>query len=265
MRCPRELYWRGRDLPFPILLDATGKTIKAYGVRAFPTTILIDPEGRLVGEAGEKELEAKLPPLSAPVRVARGLDRNVPFSLDDPTLDQAVKTLSRAGRVDIRLDAAALRAAGVTPETRVPFKMAGMVSLRSALDLVLDPLGLGYRPDGKGLVIVARKAGGPPEPPSEVQKTSARRIEKALDQKVSFAFKGSPLAEVAQFFEARTQENFVLDPAARKAGTLNPKAPVKGAAKGVPLREGLRRLLDPLGLTFVVRDEVVVVTAKGKR
>ena len=42
----REKYWGGRDLPFPILLDATGQTIRDYGVRGFPTLLLIDPDGK---------------------------------------------------------------------------------------------------------------------------------------------------------------------------------------------------------------------------
>ncbi len=45
----REMSWDGRDLPFPILHDRTGTTIRQFGVRAFPTTLLIDPDGRLVG------------------------------------------------------------------------------------------------------------------------------------------------------------------------------------------------------------------------
>jgi hypothetical protein len=259
------MYWRGRDLPFPILLDATGQTLKDYGIRAFPTTLLIDPEGKLVGEAGEKELEEKLPPLTPAVRVARALDRNIPFSLGDPTLTTAVQTLGRAARLDISLDEPALKAAGVAPETRVPFKMAGVISLRSALDLVLGPLGLTYRPGDKGLVVTAGKAGVPAAAPSEVQKACAGRIEKALEKKVSFDFQGRPLEEVAQHFENLTRENFVLDPAGRKAGLIDPKTPVRGAGKEVPLREGLRQLLDPLGLTFVVRDEVVLLTARDGR
>ena len=67
----RKRYWGGRDLPFPILLDATGQTIKTFDVHAFPTTLLIDPEGKMVGHATEEQLEAKLPPLPMPVRVAR--------------------------------------------------------------------------------------------------------------------------------------------------------------------------------------------------
>jgi hypothetical protein len=32
-------YWKGRPIPFPILLDATGETIRNYKVRGFPTHI----------------------------------------------------------------------------------------------------------------------------------------------------------------------------------------------------------------------------------
>jgi hypothetical protein len=61
-------------------------------------------------------------------------------------------------------------------------------------------------------------------------------------------------------------ENFVLDPAARKAGTLDPAAKVTGMGTDVPLRSGLQKLLDPLGMTFLVRDEVVIITPRaGKK
>ena len=40
--------WRGRSLPFPILLDTTGETVKSYGVVHWPTVVLLDPEGRVV-------------------------------------------------------------------------------------------------------------------------------------------------------------------------------------------------------------------------
>ena len=57
----KKKYWKGRDLPFPVLLDSTGKTIKQFGIRAFPTALLIDPEGNLVGRAtGTEELKEKL-------------------------------------------------------------------------------------------------------------------------------------------------------------------------------------------------------------
>jgi hypothetical protein len=261
----KATYWHGRDLPFPILLDATGNTIKDYGVRAFPTTILIDPEGKLVGEAREDELEAKLPPLPLATRVARALDKNVTFSFDDPKLDQAVKMLSAVARIPIRLDDAALKAAGIAPDARVPFWMSGLVSLRSALNLTLDGLDLGYVQDEKGLLITARKSEESRAPKlSEPQRTCAARIQKVLDGKVSFDFKDKPLAEVAAYFEQLTTENFVLEPSARRAGLIDPKTPVTGSAKDLPLREGLEKLLGPVGVRFAVRDEVVVLTVKPK-
>lgn len=60
-----EQRWKGKTLPFPVVLDATGKTVKDYGVSAFPTVLLIDPEGKLVkggpgGEAAVAALEAAL-------------------------------------------------------------------------------------------------------------------------------------------------------------------------------------------------------------
>jgi hypothetical protein len=262
---PRQLYWGGRDLPFPILLDATGQTIKDWGIRAFPTTVLIDPDGKLVGQAGEQELEAKLPPLPAAVRVSLALNRNVSLGVEDPKLADACKFLSGRARLPIRLDTDRLKAAGVTGDTPVPLTLAGSLSLRSWLNLLLEAEGLTYEQDDKGLVILPRKSGtARPEGLSDAQRKSAARIEKALDQKVSLEFKDRPLAEVAQFLEQRTQENFVLDPVARKAGRIDPKTPVTASVKDVPLREALQKVLGPAGVTFTVRDEVVVLTAKPK-
>ena len=39
--------WSG-TLPFPVLLDRSGQTIKTWGIVAFPTVALINPEGNLV-------------------------------------------------------------------------------------------------------------------------------------------------------------------------------------------------------------------------
>ena len=50
----------GKELPFPLVFDSTGKTHKLWGVEAYPTTLLIDPEGRLVGLASIDDLASKL-------------------------------------------------------------------------------------------------------------------------------------------------------------------------------------------------------------
>jgi len=52
--------WKGKPLPFPILLDATGETLRKLEIHSFPTIVLIDPEGRVVKDGDEKTLAAKL-------------------------------------------------------------------------------------------------------------------------------------------------------------------------------------------------------------
>lgn len=51
--------WGGRDLPFPVLLDRTKRTMKLWEIRRFPTTFAIDPDGVLIGEMSLTEF-AKL-------------------------------------------------------------------------------------------------------------------------------------------------------------------------------------------------------------
>lgn len=52
-------HWKGRDLPFPILLDSTGDTTRELGVRSYPTVLLINPEGKLV-RGNESKLRLEL-------------------------------------------------------------------------------------------------------------------------------------------------------------------------------------------------------------
>lgn len=46
-----ERFARKYKLNFPILLDSTGKTGDTYGVRAIPTTYLVNRQGELIGKA----------------------------------------------------------------------------------------------------------------------------------------------------------------------------------------------------------------------
>lgn len=56
--------WKG-PLPFPVVIDKEGRTVRGYGVSVFPTAVLIDPQGRLV-RGGLKTLAEKLGVSAAP-------------------------------------------------------------------------------------------------------------------------------------------------------------------------------------------------------
>ena len=49
--------WGGKPLPFPVLLDRGKETNDTYGIESYPTTLLVDPEGNLVGEVDLAKLD----------------------------------------------------------------------------------------------------------------------------------------------------------------------------------------------------------------
>lgn len=50
----------GRNLPFTVILDNTRETTTTYGIRFYPTHVLIDPEGKIVEGGTLTTLQAKL-------------------------------------------------------------------------------------------------------------------------------------------------------------------------------------------------------------
>lgn len=65
-------FWDGRNLPFPTLLDTTGRTYRRYSVRALGTRTLIDPEGRVVRGDSKALLRAALEKLRADAEGGEG-------------------------------------------------------------------------------------------------------------------------------------------------------------------------------------------------
>jgi thiol-disulfide isomerase/thioredoxin len=79
----RKELWANRDLPFPVALDgggptrirysattAQGATTAAYGITSFPTTLLIGPDGNLVGhfDPSDPKDRARLEQLLGPAK-----------------------------------------------------------------------------------------------------------------------------------------------------------------------------------------------------
>jgi thiol-disulfide isomerase/thioredoxin len=263
--------WRGRALPFPILLDTTGAMAKDYGVHGYPTAVLIDPEGRVVdlqrfpGQSGSEACEillaSKLTPVPAAERLDHALDRELSLYVDDEPLSDLMDFYGRQAHLSIRLDRAELKAVGIKDNVAVPLKVGGRHTLRSWLDLTLDPLGLTYVADGDGLRIVRRSPGN-----NGLSRNSARQVNEnaliaeALEKKVTLEFHGESLKQVVALLETKTDETFLLDPEARLAGSIKPDTKVNGSVVDEPLSSALDQLLSPLGMTYIIRDESVILT-----
>jgi len=184
------------------------------------------------------------------------------LGVDDTTkLADLVAFLARVGRIKIQLDPAELNAAKVDKNTVLPLSLGASLSFRAWLNLSLEPFGLTYVPYGDGLKVVCRTADNDGlARPSERQKAENERVAKALATPVPFDFRGESLKKVVAYFGEKTQESFVLDPIARHAGSVRPEMTVTGSSDKEPLASALKKLLAPVGMTYVVRDEAVVLT-----
>jgi hypothetical protein len=47
----------GRNLPFTVILDNSGTTTRTYGISAYPTVVLVDPEGNVYNTGGDPVLD----------------------------------------------------------------------------------------------------------------------------------------------------------------------------------------------------------------
>jgi thiol-disulfide isomerase/thioredoxin len=257
--------WRGRPLPFPILLDTTRQTIRDWGVQAFPTVLVVDPDGRLVRlpsrVSAEEYLGSKLTPVPPQQKLDQLLDRGLSIGVhDSPKLAEHLAFLAQVGRIKIQLPAEELKAAKVDKDSPVHLDLGAQISLRSWLNLSLSAFGLTYVADGSGLKVVARtELNDVLARPSKRQTTENQRIANSLEKPVSFDFHNEPLKTVVAFLEERTQEAIVVDPSAMRAGSVVTKIMVSGSSRNESLANAMKKLLASVGLTFVVRDEAVVI------
>jgi len=269
----KKKYWAGKSLPCPILLDGRKQTHKLYGINSWPSGVLIDPEGRVVGEAGLASLEAKLPALSAEKKWARNRDlqKNVFWSFEpkEYTLPGFIKILERWSQCTIIIDDDAVRTAGLNTNDPLPGMVIGScITLRSLEQLLLSPHGLGLVPstDGKTLRLTARPAGK--EPVSYLQKLHANELNQRLEQPIPASdgkparplfFTNQPLLEAIRTIGHEYELPVALDAKAMQDGRISPETKVSGTIHPEKPRQSIDQMLAPLKLSLQVRHEVVMV------
>src|SRR5262249_27704331 len=70
-----------------------------------------------------------------------------------------------------------------------------------------------------------------------------------------------PLQEAIDFLRNYTGMNIVLDPKALNDENISSATPVTLAANNIRLKTALKLLLSPLGLTYKIEDEVLLITS----
>lgn len=273
----KERYWQNKDLPFPVLLDSTNATGKAIGISHYPTTLLIDPEGKLVGEVGTDVLGAKLPPLPVSKTWARyrNLQMNVHWSFDpkEKTLEGFVEAIRYSSHCKVELDLPALAACGLKPDSPVPgILVGGSVTLRSAEELLLAPHGLGIVPDDAGKKLLITKHAAKAEPESHLQKLHSKDIAdklagasfSLLSKPKRLTITEQPLDEAVKLIANEFGIAVSVDAKTMHDKTIDPKLKLSGTLSSSDFGKTLTKLLDAAQLKYEVRSETIWLTRKPK-
>lgn len=91
-------------------------------------------------------------------------------------------------------------------------------------------------------------------------KTKEQRIMDALDTDVDLEYAETPLQEVITDLKDRYNIPIVLATKKLEEAAINLETPVTVSLKQISLRAGLRNMLGELGLTYLIKDEVMQIT-----
>ncbi|MBS0201686.1 MAG: hypothetical protein JSS49_02215 [Planctomycetes bacterium] len=90
------------------------------------------------------------------------------------------------------------------------------------------------------------------------------RIQVALNTIVAVEFRDTPLDEVLRKFSEMMEVNLVLDTRSLEEVGLKRTAPVSMVMSGVSARSALKLILEPLNLTFMEENEVLMIVSRQR-
>jgi hypothetical protein len=213
--------------------------------------------------AAERRAAERRAALNAAERqIRQALDQPTQFEFVKTPLHEVVENLKNQRHIDIQLDLPALKEVGVdesTPVTcrsrstapRPAGKEAKDIPLGPGLVLMLEPMHLKYVVRNGALWITS-----PPNP--------ERRIHEALDQQTQIEFVDTPLKDVIEFLKDLHSIEIQLDLPALHDGGAEENTAVTMNLKGISLRSALRLMLDELQLSFVIHNDVLLITSPKK-
>ena len=113
--------------------------------------------------------------------------------------------------------------------------------------------------EGGDVATTAASAAQPAGAPDKIAEAH-QRIQAALDTEAHFDFKDTPLSEFAAYLSTNYKINAVLAKSTLADAAITEDTPVTTSLRGISLRSALRITLGELKLTYLIRDEVLVIT-----
>ena len=249
---------------------------------AFRSAIVLCDLGGMTHEEAARDLLCPVGTIKS--RLARGRKRlrerlerrGVAPSTMMPAPTVPASLADAAVRVSTMVMRSGSTAAGVVPASvavlaqEVIKAMIG-IKLKLAAAVVLS---LGVVATGAGVLGQAEK-GGSQRPSAEEPRVPGVTgtpppvpvvtIEDKLDRPVTLTVADKPLFEVVNHLRDQTGVTIVLDMKSLSTAGLSELSRVSLAAQEISLRNAMKYLLQPLGLTFRTEDDLVLITAPAKR
>lgn len=105
-----------------------------------------------------------------------------------------------------------------------------------------------------------------PKPPEKVDRVNVKSwsvipARQALQLPITFDFFETPLADAVEFWADYTGLPFLIDEAGLRDERLEANPTVTISAEEKPAQEAIARTLQQLGLTWIIVDEIIVITS----
>ena len=92
--------------------------------------------------------------------------------------------------------------------------------------------------------------------------SSEEKINVELNKKTDCDFTETPLADVIDYFKSKHEIEIQLDLRALQDEAIDSSVPITRQLKGITLKSTLRLILGELNLTYIIKDEVLLITTK---
>ncbi len=283
-----QLYVRTVPSGATIAVDGTplGKSDALFIIPAGTHKLSISLDGRDAvardvkvadGEVTRLELQLQKPAVQPRTESERNIAQAIVnishVDVIDCPLPDCLDNVKDLHKVPIQFDRAALKQAGIDPEKVVVTCEATKVTLRTALNLILQPHGLAavirfevllITTSGEAKRMVKEGAIDLATLPSEVATANAKKIADGLKPPVEVTFYELPLNEVVTFLRLQTEIPIYFDNDLVEAAHKDPQYHCTMNLKDVTFDSALRLTLRNLGLTFEVEEEYLRITRPKK-
>jgi len=193
----------------------------------------------------------------------------------DTPLGDVITHLKNLHNVEIRLDQKALAEAGLRANMPITMNVKG-VSLRSGLRLMLRDIDLSYVVADQSILVTtpsvsARAAQSADRlrvddaQPDAAKAANEAKIQAALQSPTKGQFQKTPLSDVIEYLKSFHRIEMHLDKKALAEVGIGPTEAISVNMRGgLRLGTELQSLLRPLKLSYLVQDEVLLITTPSR-